>query len=99
MARNAQFLGESHFPLPTLMAWLGKGSEFFGGVLLMLGLFTRLAIIPIVATMLLITFGMGHGKFWMDDQHPFLFAVLLTLLFFTGPGSFSLDVWRARRKD
>jgi putative oxidoreductase len=97
MARNTQFLADTHFPMPQLLAWLGKGSEFIGGILLVLGLFTRLAIIPIVATMLVITFFLGQGKFWMDDQHPFLFAVLLTLLFFTGPGSFSLDAWRARK--
>ena len=96
MARNARFLADTHFPIPDVLAWLGKGSEFVGGVFLTIGLFTRLAIIPIVATMLIITFGLGQGKFWMDDQHPFLFAVLLSLLFFTGPGKVSLDAWRAR---
>jgi putative oxidoreductase len=97
MTRNAKFLADTHFPWPTVLAWLGKGSEFICGILLVFGLFTRLAILPIVATMLTITFGLGQGKFWMDDQHPFLFAVLLTLLFFTGPGKFSLDAWRARK--
>jgi putative oxidoreductase len=95
----AKWLNDLHFPAPALMAYLGKGSEFAGGVLLTLGFLTRLAIIPLIATMALICFGMGDGKFWMDDQHPFLFILLCLVFFFYGPGRFSLDKIVFKKKE
>lgn len=91
MGEYAKWLGDIHFPAPTLLAYLGKGSEFAGGLMLTLGFLTRLAIIPIIATMAVICFGMSNGKFWMEDQHPFLFIILCLVFFFCGPGRFSLD--------
>jgi len=84
-------LSELHFPSHALLAYLGKGSELIGGVFLTLGLLTRLAIIPLIATMAIICFGMGSGRFWYEDQHPFLFILLCLVFFFYGPGRFSLD--------
>ena len=84
-------LSNLHFPAPVIMAYVGKGSEFIGGVFLTLGLLTRLAIIPLIATMAIICFGMGSGKFWYEDQHPFLFILLCLVFFFCGPGRYSLD--------
>lgn len=98
MADNAKWLSDLKFPMPELMVYLGKGSELIGGLFFMLGLFTRLALLPVVATMLMITFVMGHGKFWMDDQHPFLFVLLFLVTFFTGPGKWSLDYYLFGRK-
>lgn len=76
---------------PTFMVYLGKGSELVAGLLLTVGLLTRLACLLIVGTMLYITFFVGHGKFWYEDQHPFLFVLLALVFFFTGPGKWSLD--------
>ena len=87
----SKWLTDLHFPSPLLMAYLGKGIEFAAGVLFLIGFLTRLAIIPLVSTMLIISFGMGKGKIFMDDQHPFLFILLFLVIFFTGPGKFSLD--------
>jgi putative oxidoreductase len=87
----AQWLTDLKFSAPLFMAYLGKGTEFIAGILLGLGLFTRLASILIAITMAVICFGIGNGKFYMDDQHPFLFILLSTLFFFTGPGKWSLD--------
>src|SRR6185437_1976424 len=39
-------------PAPTLSAALVMGAEFLGGLALLLGLFTRVAAIPVAATML-----------------------------------------------
>ena len=79
------------FGSPTFMAYLGKGIEFFGGVFFILGLFTRLASIPLICTMSFIPFVLGHGKVFTDDQHPFLFVIIFLIYFFTGPGRWSLD--------
>ena len=91
MVGYEQWLHDLKFPAPALMAYLGKGSEFVGGIFLTLGLLTRVAIIPLIITMAIICFGMGHGKIWMDDQHPFLFILLFLVFFFYGPGWLSLD--------
>jgi putative oxidoreductase len=79
------------YPSPEFMVYLGKTSELAGGVLLTLGLFSRLACIIIAGTMLYIVFFVGNGKFWSNDQHPFLFVLIAFIFFFTGPGKWSLD--------
>ena len=76
---------------PMLMPYIGKGAELLAGILLTLGLLTRVACVIVVGTMLYIAFIIGHGKIWYDDQYPFLFALLACLFFFTGPGGLSLD--------
>ena len=79
------------FPAPMALAYLGKLSELIGGILLLLGLFTRLGSIIIMVTMLFIVFVIGHGKIWFEDQYPFLFGLLALVIFFNGPGAWSLD--------
>ncbi|HEV7333768.1 MAG TPA: DoxX family protein [Flavisolibacter sp.] len=94
-----QWLSDLTFPAPVLMAYLGKGAELAGGILLVLGLFTRPAALLIAVTMLTVCFLMGSGKIFTDDQHPFLFVLLAVLFIFTGPGQWSLDhIFFTRKK-
>jgi len=79
------------FASPATMVYLGKGMELVMGLLLMLGLFTRVAALGIAITMSYITFFVGHGQVWYSDQHPFLFVLLAILFFCCGPGALSLD--------
>lgn len=74
-----------------LLVYLGKSSEFISGVLLTLGLFTRLGGLIAAGTLAYITFFVGHGRFWYEDQHPFMFVLFGVLFFFTGPGAWSVD--------
>ena len=76
---------------PALLPYIGKATEFLSGLFLLLGLFTRIAAAILLISMCYITFKIGHGKFWYDDQHPFLFALFGLLFFFTGPGKWSID--------
>lgn len=76
---------------PALMVYLGKGSELVAGLLLTAGCLTRLAALVLIAAMLYISFFIGHGKIWYDDQHPFLFVLLGLVFIFCGPGSWSID--------
>ena len=80
-----------NFKGSAFMPYLGKGAEFAAGVLLLPGLFTRLASLITIGTFGYITFFIGKGKFWMDDQHPFLFVLFGLLFLFAGPGALSLD--------
>jgi putative oxidoreductase len=78
-------------PSPLFMVYLGKGTELLVGVLLILGWFTRLASIALTVTMLYISFFVGHGKIWYEDQHPFLFVLLGLVFIVAGPGAWSID--------
>jgi putative oxidoreductase len=78
-------------PAPELMVYVGKGIEFFAGVCLAVGLFTRIASLFIIIDMLFICFKIGNGRFYYEDQHPFLFALIALIFFFTGPVKWALD--------
>lgn len=78
-------------PFPLFMTYLGKGIELIGGILLTIGFLTRPACLALAATMLFICFKLGNGKFWYEDQHPFLYFLLVMLFFFLDSGKFSLD--------
>lgn len=75
------------------LVYLGKSSEFISGILLTLGIFTRLGGLLAAGTLSYITFFVGNGRFWYEDQHPFMFVLFGVLFFFTGPGAWSLDKW------
>jgi len=78
-------------PSPAFMVYLGKSLELITGIFFVLGLFTRLAALFMAIDMLFICFKIGNGKFYYDDQHPFLFAMLAMVFFFTGPVKWSID--------
>jgi putative oxidoreductase len=73
------------------MVYTGKLIELIGGAFLILGLFTRLVTVLLFLTFVFITFVMGQGKIFTENQHPFLLALLSLLFFFTGAGRMSLD--------
>ncbi|HRH60643.1 MAG TPA: DoxX family membrane protein [Chitinophagaceae bacterium] len=91
IATYTGWLTDKHFPSPQLWAYLGKGTELIGGILLLLGLLTRLITIPLMCTMLFIIFVLGHGKIFYEDQYPFLFFMFFVYFFFAGPGKWSFD--------
>jgi len=80
-----------NLPAPLFMVYLGKGLELITGVCLAVGLFTRIAALFMFIDMIFICFKVGNGKFYYEDQHPFLFAMLSLVFFFTGPVKYGLD--------
>jgi uncharacterized membrane protein YphA (DoxX/SURF4 family) len=52
-------------PFPVLMAGLAVGAELIGSVLLLLGLFTRLAALPLVVVMLVAAFVVHFSSGWL----------------------------------
>ena len=75
----------------SVMVYMGKAAELVSGVMFITGLLTRIASLILICTMLYITFFVGNGKIWYEDQYPFLFALLGLVFFFTGPGKWSMD--------
>ena len=91
MKGYVQWLADLHVPMPSVMPYVGKATELLGGLCLVLGLFTRVATIMLIINFTFITFVMGHGKIFTENQHPFLFVLLSLIFLFVGPGRWSLD--------
>ena len=95
----ARFFSQLHIPMPTFNAWLAASTECFGGLLLMLGLCSRLASVPLIITMVVAyltahidtvqTLFKDPDDFLAAPPFPFLCALLVILAF--GPGKISLD--------
>ena len=66
----------------------------FGGLLLALGLFTRLAA-GSIAVMLAVaaSFHLGAGFFWTDGgwEYPVLWAIIALMFVVRGGGQYSID--------
>ena len=75
----------------SVMVYLGKAAELVSGIMFIAGLLIRLASLMLICTMVYITFFVGHGKIWYEDQYPFLFVLLGFVFFFTGAGKLSMD--------
>jgi putative oxidoreductase len=66
-------------------------AEFFCGILVTIGLLTRLSVIPIMITMA-VAFFVAHAKDdFMVKELPFLFLLLSIVIFITGAGRYSVD--------
>ncbi len=88
-------------PFPTLSATLSGGVDLIGGALLILGLGTRLAAIPMIVNMLvalavvvLPTIGTVNEFVELDEV---LYVCVLFWLLMAGPGKASVDHLLARR--
>jgi putative oxidoreductase len=66
-------------------------AEFFCGVFVVLGLFTRLACIPLIIAMSVALFYSHNGQFIKAGEKSTLFLCGFAALLFTGPGKISLD--------
>ncbi len=98
-AKIIDFFTSLNIPFPALNAHFVSGLEFFGGILLILGLFARPVALLLTCSMFVAYWTADHdalvsifsnpGKFYGADPYTFLFAAIMVLAF--GPGLFSLD--------
>ena len=91
ISEYAQWDSIKVLPKPYWVAFLGKAAELVAGFMLMIGFKTTWAATLLVSTMLFITFYLGHGKVWYEDQYPFLFALFGLQYMFVGAGIWSVD--------
>ena len=66
-------------------------AEFICAVLVLLGLGTRLAVIPLILTMAVAALLVHASDGFRVQELPLLFLFGFLLLFFTGSGKYSLD--------
>src|ERR1700721_4297269 len=99
------FFASLNIPLPGFNAHFITGLEFIGGILLMLGLGSRIIGFLLAGNMLVAYWTADHealtsifsdpGKFYVADPYTFLFSSLMILIF--GPGLFAMDALVAKR--
>jgi putative oxidoreductase len=103
--QTAEFFGGLGLPFPKVNALLAGSTECFGGLLLLVGLGSRLVSLPLAFTMLVAYFTADRealfGIFSEPDKFlaadPFLFLLVSVIVLAFGPGAFSLDWLIARR--
>ena len=66
-------------------------AEFFCGMLIILGLFTRLAAIPLIIAMSVVVFKATHMDFFGKGKEASLFLTCFLAIFLCGPGKASVD--------
>jgi|SRR5579864_479450 len=109
MDKVISFFTDLGIPAPSFNAHFNAGLETVGGILLILGLGSRIISVPLLINMIVAymtadreawtSFFSDSGKFFGADPFPFLMVSLLILIF--GPGFFSLDTiikWYRTRK-
>ena len=100
-----EFFMSLGIPAPGLNAWVVATMEFVGGILLIVGLGSRLTGLALSVDMIvayvaadrqaLAAIFSDPGKFYTADPYTFLFASLLVFVF--GPGKLALDFLLSRR--
>lgn len=103
------FFSDLGIPAPAFNAYFNASLETVGGILLILGLASRLIAVPLTINMVVAyltadreawtSFFSEPGKFFAADPFPFLMVSLLVLIF--GPGKLALDtlvaIWWKKR--
>ena len=98
-----------HQYLPMFKDYIGLGvktsynlvifAEFFCGILVTIGLLTRLAVIPIFISMIVVVFIALKDKGFNDKQLPFVYLILSVVIFILGSGKYSADALLFKRKN
>jgi putative oxidoreductase len=102
--RVTEFFASLGLPAPAPTAIFVSSTELIVGILLALGLLSRIGALALTIDMTvayitadraaLLSFFSDPGKFYTADPYTFLFAALLILIF--GPGKLSVDTFLER---
>jgi putative oxidoreductase len=85
------YLTKIGFPFPVGCAYLAGGVEFFGGIMIGLGLLTRQASFGVIIVMLVAVFFVHRGDPYREMEHAVQMLVLSIGTLYSGSGSFSLE--------
>ena len=92
-----EFLAGNHdFPDPLHVSLIVSHgltvfAEFFCSILLILGLFTRPALVILIGCMAIISFSIHGADPLGDKEHALLYLFVYVSVFLTGAGKYSLD--------
>ncbi len=95
----AEFFGSLNLPMPAQMAVAISCLEFFGGILLAIGLFSRLISLVLTINMIMAYVTADREalfSFFSDPDRfsaaaPYVFLIASLIIFIFGPGKFCVD--------
>lgn len=102
---TVEFFASQGIPMPELNAHFVSRLEYYGGILLVIGLLTRVVAAGLAATMVvaLVTERVAFLQSWLPttelgptDLSSFVFLLLLSWLVLYGPGVASVDYFISR---
>lgn len=100
MEQFAKGVAKMGFPMPEAFAWAAALSEFLGGILVVVGFFTRPGAFLVFVTMFVAAF-IRHGDDPLSTKELALaYWTMSGALVMMGGGPYSLDrfVWRKKEK-
>ncbi|MDR3246266.1 MAG: DoxX family protein [Prevotellaceae bacterium] len=86
-----------HIPLPGIMAYISKLAEFFGGLLLVIGLFTHITAAILVFNMFVAVWA-AFGFNIFKGELAFLYLLLFVVFATLGGGKYSCDYLIFKRR-
>ena len=84
-------VGNLGLPFPTAFGWLVIAAEFFGGILLALGLLTRPAALLILCTMAVALTGVHFRDPFQKQELALLYGFGALVFLFAGAGRYGFD--------
>lgn len=66
-------------------------AEVFCSLFIIIGLFTRITVIPLIVMLLVILFGVDAGKSLLESELALLYLTVFSGILFLGPGRISVD--------
>jgi putative oxidoreductase len=100
MAGSVHLIGNVlHLPAAPAIGWFIALLEGVGGLMLALGLLTRLVAPLVVVQMLVISWLLAPTFPWIDRgfEYPLMLVFVVLLIAARGGGPVSLDAWLRRR--
>ncbi len=93
MAGFAGYLETKEIPAPTVAAWMAKGSELICGVLLVVGLFVHIAVIPLIGVMVVAILTTHSGAFSLEKggmEYTLVLIAAMIAIGILGPGRYGI---------
>lgn len=82
----------------TVSCALTVFAELFCTLFVAIGLFSRLALIPLIVLMIVIVFVIHSGDPLPDREHALMYLLSYLALLFTGPGKYSLERFFSKKR-
>lgn len=84
---------------PEITLYLAIFSEVICALLLVFGFRTRIVVLPLIATMLVIIFRVHWSDTLADQESPVLYLLLFLILLVWGGGKYSVDHWFGKKTE
>ena len=91
MGKFIQSVAKLGFSMPGVFAWMAALSQFLGGLLILLGLKTRIAAFFVFVTMSVAVFLQHAGDPFSKKELALAYWTMAGALCFLGSGKFSVD--------